>query len=72
MKIKVEGKKSKWAGADIAFERLRWAEGEGPSVCGLFSLPSLRDIAGPIPQGPRQPTGASWNLLSEGTKRECL
>ena len=60
MKIKVEVKKSKWSGVGVAFERLRCAEGEGRSDCSACSSLSLRDIAGPILQGLRQP---SWREL---------
>ncbi len=55
MKTKEEGKRPK-AGADIAFECLRCAEGAGRSGC-LVSLDlSLRDIAEPRQRGLRHPS----------------
>jgi len=39
------------AGADVAFERLRCAEGAGWSDCAASPDVSLRDIADPTPQG---------------------
>jgi len=49
-----------WAGGDIAFERLRCAEGADRSDCTAFAALSLRGIADPILQGLRQPT---WREL---------
>jgi len=55
MKTKEEGKRPK-AGADLAFECLRCAEGAGRSGC-LVSLDlSLRDIAEPRQRGLRHPS----------------
>jgi len=46
MKTKNSVKKS-WAGADVAFERLRCAEGAVWSDCAACPALSLRDIADP-------------------------
>jgi hypothetical protein len=50
MKTKESAKKS-WAGADVAFERLRCAEGAVRSDCAACPHLSLRDIADPTQQG---------------------
>ena len=47
------------AGADVAFERLRCAEGAVRSNCVTCADLSLRDIANPIRRGLRQ-SGLAW------------
>jgi hypothetical protein len=58
MKTKEEDKKS-WAGAEVAFERLRDAEGAAWSNCPRWPELSLRDIADPRLRGLRQPIGVA-------------
>ena len=67
MKTKEEDKQSE-AGADIALECLRCAEGPGLSGCGVSLDLSLRDIADPRHQG----SAPTVDLETGGTKRECL
>jgi len=54
MKTKDEVERS-WAGADVALERLRCAEGAVRSDCAACPRLSLRDIADPTLRGLRQP-----------------
>jgi hypothetical protein len=63
MKTKDEAKKSRRAGADFAFKRLRCAEGAVKSDCTDMAL---REIADPIQWG------LSLPMRTNGTKRECL
>jgi len=67
MKTKEEGKQSQ-AGADIAFECLRCAEGAGRSGCAVRLDLSLRDIADPRHHG----SAPSVDSRIERTIRECL
>jgi len=67
MKTKEDDKQSE-AGADVAFECLRCAEGAGLSGCGVSPDLSLRDIADPRRQG----SAPAVDLETGGTKRECL
>ena len=71
MKTKQKVKKSR-AGADVALERLRCAEGAGRAGCPDSPTLSLRDIADPT----RQESGPAWmaRLIAEfeRTNRECL
>ena len=54
MKTKDKVKKSR-AGADVALERLRCAEGAGRADCPACYNLSLREIADPTHRGLRQP-----------------
>jgi hypothetical protein len=66
MKTKGSVKRSR-AGADVAFERLRCAEGAVWSDCAACPGLSLRDIASPAHQGLRQPGSARFRT---GVRRE--
>jgi len=55
----------KRAGADVAFDRLRCAEGAGRSNCAARPDLSVRDIADPTHRGLRHP-GMEWLGLKAG------
>jgi hypothetical protein len=67
MKTKEEAKKSR-AGADVVSDRLRSAEGAVRSDCISCPDLSLRDIADPILQSPRQPTWRELDCAFCGNK----
>jgi len=64
--------KGSWAGADIAFECLRCAEGAGRSNCTARPNCPFGTSQTPQIRGLRQPKLALLKQVFEGTKRECL
>jgi len=64
MKTKEEDKQSR-AGTDVAFERLRCAEGAVRSEWTAYPGLSLRDIRDPTDRGLRHPQGCSRELKAD-------